>query len=132
MAKLGPTADAAAVTLSSACIAHCLLTPLLASALPLFGPLAENEAIHLGLVVLAVPFSLAALWNSSNMGARGRAALWGLRGLALAGIAVLAAGALGWPDHDWETPLTLAGSALLITGHGLNFMHRHAARTLSG
>ena len=40
-------------------------------------------------------------------------------------VAMLLAGALALPSHDWETPMTVTGSLLLAATHLWNARHRH-------
>ncbi|MEL6257591.1 MAG: MerC domain-containing protein [Pseudomonadota bacterium] len=112
--------DSAAIGLSAACLVHCLALPILASVLPLAGLLAEAEWIHWVFVALAFPASVLAfrarplnLWET------------GLRGLAAIGLSALVLAALGWPDHEFETPLTVFGGLVLAAAHGLHFFGQH-------
>lgn len=108
------TGDIAAITLSGLCLVHCLALPVLAVALPILGAWAEAEWIHWLFAALAGPISLWAIW-------RGHSRLrWPLLGLAAAGVALLFAGAAGFPDHDYETILTVTGGLIIATAHILN------------
>lgn len=113
--------DAGAVTLSGLCLLHCLALPLLASALPLFGAWADAEWVHLLFVAIALPLTGYALWRAARR--RPLPALaWAAAGT---GLALLLAGALALPSHEWETPLTVAGSLLLAATHLWNARRRH-------
>lgn len=120
-AAASPWADLSAALLSGLCLLHCLALPVLASLLPVFGAWSESEWVHGVFVLFAVPLSLAALARAQ---ARRRlpAPLWWLAGL---GLAALAAGALGWPRPGWETPITVAGSLLLVAAHLWNLRRGH-------
>lgn len=122
-ASPSPWADLSAVALSGLCLLHCLALPLLASLLPVLGAWSEAEWVHGVFVLLAVPLSVAALWRAH---ARSRLPLrlWVLAGL---GMGLLAIGAMGWPQARWETPITVAGSLMLVATHALNLRrgHRH-------
>lgn len=109
--------DVSAICLSSLCLVHCLALPVIASVLPVLGALASAEWVHLVLVAAAAPIAFLALRRSGLT----------LIVLGLAGVALLACGALGWPDHDWETPLTVAGGLVLATAHFLNWLRRAGA-----
>ncbi|MBS7455771.1 MerC domain-containing protein [Coralloluteibacterium stylophorae] len=113
--------DASAVALSGLCLVHCLALPLLAAALPLFGAWAEAEWVHILFVAIAVPLTSSALWRSHRQHRLPAA----LRALAAAGLLGLVLGALGWPAHEWETPLTVAGSLMLASAHVWNWSRRH-------
>lgn len=113
--------DAGALALSSLCLLHCLALPLLAAALPLFGAWAEAEWVHLVFVAIALPITVLALWR-----AHAQAPLpWQAWSSAALGLAMLLAGALEWPSHDSETPMTVAGSLLLAATHLWNARRRH-------
>jgi len=114
-------ADLSAAALSGLCLLHCLALPLLASLLPVLGAWAEAEWVHGVFVLLALPLSLLALGR-----AHARRALpprmWAL---AAVGLAALAAGALGWPNPRWETPITVGGSLMLVATHVWNLRRGH-------
>lgn len=113
--------DASAIGLSGLCLLHCLALPVLAAFLPVFAAWAEAEWVHLLWVVLAAPLAGVALWRSHRSRRLPRA-LWML---AIAGLGALAAGACGWPREVWETPATVAGSAMLAGAHVWNWARRH-------
>ncbi|MEL7447336.1 MAG: MerC domain-containing protein, partial [Pseudomonadota bacterium] len=46
--------DRLAVVLSTTCVAHCLILPVLALSLPAFSAFAENELVHWVLATLAI------------------------------------------------------------------------------
>jgi len=114
--------DLGAVALSTLCLLHCLALPLLAAALPLFGRWAEAEWVHLLFVGIALPLTLHAL----RLAHRSRPLPPGAWATAAVGLALLLAGALGWPLHALETPLTVAGGLLLAALHSWNAWRRHA------
>lgn len=117
--------DAGAVALSSLCLLHCLALPLLAAALPLFGTWAEAEWVHLLFVAIALPLTGYALWRAERRRPLPVLA-WATAGV---GLGLLLAGALALPTHDWETPMTVAGSLLLAATHIWNARHRHAGES---
>ena len=112
--------DGAAITLSGLCLVHCLALPVAAGFLPLLARWAEAEWVHLAFAALALPVTGLALWRTHR-----RAPLPGaLLAMAGGGLALLLAGAMGWPAHALETPLTVAGALLLAATHLCN-LRRH-------
>lgn len=112
--------DSFAIGLSGLCLVHCLALPLAASLLPVAGAWAEAEWVHWLFVGTAAPVSL---WTLGRRPSRGL----GILGLALAGLALMVAGAAEFPAHGAETPLTVAGGLLLALAHGLNWRRRLVA-----
>lgn len=115
--------DGLAMSLSGLCLVHCLALPVLALSLPILGAFAEAEWVHWLFVAFAVPVSMLALFSGS-----GRTP-WTLIAMAVVGLNLLVAGAAGWPYHDWETPLTVAGGLVLAGAHAINWRrsrHSHA------
>ncbi|WP_313347945.1 MerC domain-containing protein [Stenotrophomonas sp.] len=113
--------DAGAIALSSLCLLHCLALPLLAAALPLMGVWAEAEWVHVLFVAIAAPTTGFALWRAHRQQRLPAAAFLS----AATGLLLLLAGAAGWPTHDAETPMTVAGSLLLAATHLWNAWRRH-------
>lgn len=113
--------DLSAVSISALCLAHCLALPVLAAMLPLASAWVQTEWVHAVFVLIAAPLSAIALLHGGP--AHRTPARW----LALAGlgVALLAFGAVGWPDRSWETPITVAGSLCLATVHLWNW-RRHS------
>jgi hypothetical protein len=109
--------DSVAIGLSGLCLIHCLALPLAASLLPILGAWAEAEWVHWLFVAVAAPLSL---WTLT----RDRPLQWSLLAPAALGVTLLLAGAAGLPDHDFETPLTVAGGLLLAAAHTLNWRRR--------
>ncbi|MEM7728406.1 MAG: MerC domain-containing protein [Pseudomonadota bacterium] len=106
------TVDNAAVTLSALCVIHCLLLPIAATTLPLFGLWAENEWVHKGFVLAALPLSAFAFLTPARF--RFASALRALAGL---GAVLLVAGAFVEAWHDYETVLTVLGATCLAAAH---------------
>lgn len=113
--------DAGAIALSSLCLLHCLALPLLAAALPLMGVWAEAEWVHIVFVAIAAPTTGFALWRAHRQQPWPALAMLG----AAAGLSLLLAGAVGWPSHEAETPMTVAGSLLIAGTHLWNAWRRH-------
>lgn len=113
--------DAGAIALSGLCLLHCLALPLLAAMLPLMGVWAEAEWVHALFVAIAAPVTGFALWRAHRQHPLPVLAITG----ALAGLLLLLAGAVGWPSHEAETPMTVVGSLLLASTHVWNAWRRH-------
>ncbi len=119
----GRVGDLLAVTLSGLCLVHCLALPLVASLLPLAGVWAQAEWVHWLFALIAAPLSAWTLTRPHPQGLP-RLAI----GLAGVGAGLLFAGAAGFPSHELETPITVAGGLLLASAHILNArrrVHRH-------
>ncbi len=116
--------DRIGLAVSSVCVAHCLLLPVLVSTLPLW-PLAEalHGWLHPVFALLLVPTTVAAAVYGYRKHGR-----WGIVALLGVGLLViLVAGVLGHaaPGAFAETSVTLGGSGLLVAGHWRNW---HADR----
>lgn len=107
--------DGVAMSLSGLCLLHCLALPVLAVGLPFLSVVAEAEWVHWLFVALAVPVSTYAL-----LGLGGRRSGVLFVGAVL-GLSLLIAGAAGWPDHESEALMTIAGGLVLATVHALNW-----------
>lgn len=112
--------DAIALTLSGACLMHCLVLPFAAVLFPVFASAAQAEWVHFVLVALALPISIYALTKATH----DERLTWMLRAGAALGLLLLLLGALGWPEHEWETPLTVSGALVLMGVHWTNFKNR--------
>ena len=110
------TGDAVAIGLSGLCLAHCLILPLAAGFLPLMGAWAEAEWVHGVFVATAAPVSL---WTLTRQRGKGLSAA--TVALAIVGVALLVAGAAGYPDHELETTLTVVGGVALAGAHLINW-----------
>jgi hypothetical protein len=117
--------DRVGIGLSGLCALHCLLTPVALSLLPLWPTLQTvNAWVHPTLLVLMLPVVVGALRRARRTGHIVTATLLGTGFLVLVG---------AWWGHDvWgavgERLGTVAGSALLIAGHVLNWRrHRTSA-----
>ncbi|MDH5832395.1 MerC domain-containing protein [Luteimonas kalidii] len=122
--SLDATLDASAIGLSGLCLVHCLLLPVAAALLPALAFVGEAEWLHLAFVAVALPLAGLALVRAH----RRRPLPPALFGLAAAGLSGLGAGALGWPTHALETPLTVGGSLALASAHLWNWRRRPHAR----
>lgn len=104
--------DRTAITVSTLCVIHCLLLPVLATLLPLLGWLSEAEWLHRALVLMALPISILALLPPINH--RGAVSL---RLMALFGGVMLVLGAFVEALHDHETILTVGGAIMIAGAH---------------
>lgn len=99
--------------LSALCLVHCLLLPLLLAAAPALSLLADESVHRLLLLLLGPPLVFAMVRGQVLHRRRGAAVL------LLVGFALLLAGGFSG-NESLELPLTVLGSLVLITGHGLN------------
>lgn len=119
--------DLSAIGLSGLCLAHCLILPLAAVALPALGAWSRAEWVHGLFVAIAAPLTGFALWRVHLSHPLPGAMI----ALAMAGLALLLIGALPWPAAAWETPLTVVGSLCLAATHLWNWRRHqrlHAAK----
>lgn len=116
--------DASAISLSGLCLAHCLALPLVAAFSPVVATWAEAEWVHALAIGLAAPMSALALWR------RGQSLA--VIVLAMSGLSLMALGVAHWPSHEFETPITVAGSLLLAAGHIANWRRRHSCAGKAG
>ncbi len=113
--------DVVAATLSSLCLVHCLLLPLLLLALPalavtLHVGLLATGGFHWLLIAVAVPVSALALWKGFVRHHNRQPAV-----LALLGFALMALGAMAHGQPLAESGLTIAGGALVALAHWRNW-----------
>ena len=109
--------DIIASSLSLLCLVHCLALPLLFALLPTLGTwLAVPDALHLWLLILAIPMSGIGL-------VRGRRHHRTILPLAI-GVCGLSfmVGALAWAEsRDQEIMLTVIGTSIVVAAHLLNW-----------
>lgn len=119
--------DKLGIILSSLCALHCLVTPLLVLALPMFDSIFENEWVHLMMALFVVPVGLFAFWSGYRHHLQKKVFALGIVGLILVGGAPLAPHS--WVDFFGHDLITISGSFFLIVGHVLNrracLCHRH-------
>jgi hypothetical protein len=118
---LAKALDASAVGLSALCLVHCLALPALALLLPVLGLWAHAEWVHVVFVLVAAP---VALLSFVDLSAR-RTRSWPLATAAIAGLALMIAGALEFPTAADERVLTVLGGLLLAGAHLANWRRRH-------
>lgn len=113
-----------AVCASAACLVHCLVLPVLLLMLPSLAAVLDiPESFHLWVLGLAVPTAMAAL----VLGWR-RHRVIGPMLAGIAGLILLAIGALVVGETAWEVPVTIAGSLTLTAAHVINWRLRHRHR----
>ncbi|OUU35386.1 MAG: MerC mercury resistance protein [Cellvibrionales bacterium TMED49] len=129
MKNVQAVSDKLAITLSMTCIAHCFLTPSLAILAYGFLPFSiDNELIHKGILLVAVPISLFALTKGYTSHKTISVVPIALVGLGLLTIAViLGEDILG---EFGEKGLTLMGSLLVAGAHYKNYRICKASQCL--
>lgn len=110
--------DSIAITVSFACLVHCLALPVLVALLPVWSAwLDVPEAFHVWVLAFAAPFSLTVLIRA----AKGRARfvpLW----MGVAGLAIMTLGLI--VREAFEPPVTSLGAGLLAWAHIRNWRER--------
>jgi len=118
--------DGAGLVISFVCLVHCLALPVLAALVPTLGiwlsPL-EDHRVHVWLLAIAAPVSLAAL----TLGARRLGTLRWLM-LGSVGLGGMLAGVLPIAGGEYERALTTAGVSLLGVAHLGNWTLLHRLR----
>lgn len=119
--------DKVGVALSGLCAIHCLVTPLLALAVPVLGEMFEQPWVHILMALFVVPVGLFAFYSGYRHHKKKYILAMGCVGLALVGAGLSSPFiGLGFSGHD---VLTISGSIFLITAHTLNrracLCHQH-------
>jgi hypothetical protein len=121
--KYADWVERAALSASALCLIHCLALPFVLAALPVLSSVVTLPVdLHVAILAFAIPSSLAAL-VIGRRGYRKTAPL----AIGIAGLTLLAIGALIFGSSALETPLTVAGSLTLALAHIANWRLRHAA-----
>ncbi len=97
---------------------HCLGLPLLTILLPVISQFAESEAVHIGMVILAVPVTLYVV--RSEFGTPGSEVFIAA---ALTGLCLLVVAVAVPALHDFETVLTVSGGIILGGAHLWRWFH---------
>ena len=112
--------DRAAVCLSSLCILHCLLLPVLLVAYPIgIVVTLSDEIFHLFMVSLALPLSLVSLYVGYGHHKRNQLIVFGGIGLVTLMFPLVAPHEL--ISESGETWLTVSGALILCMAHIVNF-----------
>jgi hypothetical protein len=109
--------DKAAVALSGLCLLHCLLVPVIITALPIFSQFSERH-LHAEMLVIVLPISLIALTIGFRRHANKRIVGWGIVGLLLLIVGATFAHNLYGVLAD--RLLTIGGSVILAVAHYRN------------
>lgn len=126
MTKSSLVIDQSAITVSTLCLIHCLVLPIIVTSLPVLGVLAEAEWLHRLFVLIAIPLSLIAFLPPLKTGYK-----HAMRIFAFCGVSLLAASAFVERLHDYETQLTVIGALMLGAAHLCRIIYRrHAHATL--
>lgn len=119
--------DSAAAALSSLCLLHCLLLPVGLGLAPILGGLSDPALhspfwLHWALLAVAAPVSVYALWRGALLHGDRRPWIY-----ALAGFALMAAGALSHELGPQEQLFTVAGGLVVALAHWRNWKARARA-----
>ncbi len=115
------TLDKFAILLSGACLVHCLITPILVTALPIVSSstMVEDLLFHQLMLWAVLPTSFIALF----LGCRKHKQL-AIAGTGVLGLSILVA--VAFFGHDWfgitgEKIATTIGGLILALSHYLNY-----------
>ncbi|RLA26337.1 MAG: MerC domain-containing protein [Gammaproteobacteria bacterium] len=109
--------DKVAVALSGLCLLHCLLMPVIITALPFFGQFSARH-LHAEILTIVLPISLIALSIGFRRHADKRVVGWGIAGLLLLIVgATLAHNMYGVVA---DRMLAITGSVILAAAHYRN------------
>lgn len=122
MTKSALTIDQSAITVSTLCLIHCLVLPVIVTGLPVIGVVAEAEWLHRLFVLMATPLALIAFLPPLDTRYR-----YLMRMMALCGVTLLAAGAFVEGLHDYEVALTVVGALMVGAAHLCRILHRRHA-----
>jgi hypothetical protein len=112
--------DMTGLGLSTLCLVHCLILPLLAAAMPFAAHLSAAEWVHATVVGLAAPAAVVAILPALAA----RPLPWAIPLLASAGLVGMIS-ALLVESPFLETALSGTGGLLLASAHMLNWRHAH-------
>ncbi|WP_426370338.1 MerC domain-containing protein [Pseudocolwellia sp. HL-MZ7] len=112
--------DKFAIAISSLCVAHCLIFPILAVLIPSFITLGlESESMHFWMIITVIPSSIYSLALGCKKHAKISVFLIGALGLSC----LLLAFALGGSilGETGEKALTVIGAIIIAISHVKNF-----------
>ena len=124
--RAGRVWDACATSLSSICVLHCLGLPLMAGFLPIVAQPIDSHALHIGLVLLAIPVTLYVAFGEIRAGGGEWFVVAALIGLSLMVIAVAVP-----PLAAYETEFTMVGGTTLAGAHLWRWFSMKARADLS-
>lgn len=118
--------DKLAITISSLCVAHCLIFPILAVMAPSFLTLGlSSENFHLWMIIAVIPSSIYALALGCKQHGNKSILLTGFLGLSCLLLAFVMGGDL--LSELGEKGMTIAGALLIAFSHIRNFkLCKHA------
>ncbi len=120
--------DRLGIAASTLCLAHCLLLPIVAAALPAFGLSWVGEgAVHTALGVAIASIAMLAFVPGYRRHRRGSVPTLAAIGLVLLVLGVIAETA--WMHEIMGSVSTTSGSVMLIAAHGLNRTFCRRCRT---
>ena len=105
--------DLFGASLSSMCLLHCLLTPLVVASFPALSHFSESHLVHTLFVVLAAPVTLWVVWNAVTHGERNFVFITA----ALTGLAFMISAVMISALEHVELEVTLIGATLLGSAH---------------
>ena len=112
--------DKLAIGISSLCLAHCLVFPVLATLAPGFLALGLNsESFHLWMVISVIPTSIFALALGCKKHAQISVFIIGMLGLGCLLAALIPVE--GFPGEAGEKLLTLCGALMIALAHFKNY-----------
>tara|TARA_B100000886_G_scaffold332824_1_gene285990 strand:+ start:263 stop:661 length:399 start_codon:yes stop_codon:yes gene_type:complete len=112
--------DRLAMTLSFACILHCLFMPaFLVSSLTFASIQFSDELLHYSILFFAIPVSLFALLSGKKNHNNNLIFIVGILGLTTLFLAIFSEG--NFYGVPLETLLTIIGSIIVITAHYKNY-----------
>lgn len=112
--------DWVGVSLSSVCVAHCLVLPLMMAVLPAlhqFHSLHSSTGFHYSMAALILPVAFYAFRRGHRVHKKMYLVALGALGVTLLLVGV-ASTSFGW---EIETPVSLVGSAILVFAHIRNW-----------
>ncbi len=119
--KLQTRTDKLAILLSSMCVLHCLLTPILLIAIPSLAGVAllNDETFHRVMLFFVVPSGVLALAIGYSHHQKGGLAMSGLLGLVVLSSPF-------WLGHEYlgetgEVVVSVIGSAIIVAVHTINY-----------
>ncbi len=118
--KNRPIADVSAVGLSSLCLVHCLMLPVVVSVYPAtIAVTLSDEVFHLFMVLMAIPISVFALFFGCRSHKSYSVGLTGALGIGLLFMSAFLPHELA--GETGERLLTVSGALSLSVSHVLNF-----------
>lgn len=127
MTHIQKAGDKMAIFLSSLCVIHCLITPILIIALPSLGSMfaSNHEIFHKVLLFFVLPVGLVALYAGYRHHQSAKVFAVGVVGLSLLTFAAF------FVHERWgelaETVLTVFASIIIVIAHLMNFRLRQRA-----